>query len=773
MNNCSNYVSWEQFRGAGHGLFEALQCFFQHAPIDAAAAGQSLWMIIALPLLGAFVSGVFGKWLGRDNVNLIACASVLGSFLLSLLVFWTIADGSSSVRGLSQLGQSYAVGWDHGTWFQAGNFRVGFGLLADHLSGSMLLVITGVGFLIHVYSTEYMSHDAAYWRFFAYLNLFVAMMLTLVLADNLVLLFVGWEGVGLCSYLLIGFWYDDDQKAFAGRKAFITNRIGDFGFLVGSFILILGLHAFALQATNANFGRSPSSPEIASTFKAELSTRGPLAFTTLEQWARALPNGNDPSQVTLQTVITQGPLSKFPFKGALNFGQVIALAMLFFLLGAAGKSAQFPLYVWLPDAMAGPTPVSALIHAATMVTSGIYLFCRLNYLLVLSPRAMAVMAVVGGITALLAAFIAFAQTDLKKVLAYSTVSQLGLMFMGLGAGVFWAAFLHVVTHAMFKACLFLGAGSVMHGNNNEGDATKLGGLRQVMPATHITFLIATLTITGFMPFSGFFSKDAILHGLHSTTIAAFPRVLGLVWVMGLLTALATAFYMTRLYFLAFEGPRAKDAQIPAEQVHESGLAMVGPLVVLAILSVVFFAQGIPFMDNAQPGGPKQTVMENFLTPVFRTSNNFISNSAFLRFHQTPADSTPLREWAGALGIAWLIAAAGTAAAAFLYRPGGPFRPGQPFPQALKPLRHWARNKFYVDELYELLLINRIKTASFLLFKVVDQLLIDTVGVKGAGWVTQRAGSMLRYFQTGDAQTYAAAMVLALAGCVVWALMRVM
>jgi NADH-quinone oxidoreductase subunit L len=786
---CDQYVSWGQF-SQGHTLIESLQCFFQHAPIESAAAGNALWMIIALPLLGAFLTGVFGKWMGRANVNLIACASVFGSFLLSLLVFWTIADSGTRATAGSILPQPYAVGFDYGTWFQAGTFRVGFGLFADHLSGSMLLVITGVGFLIHVYSTEYMSHDAAYWRFFAYLNLFVAMMLTLVLADNLVLLFVGWEGVGMCSYLLIGFWYDDDQKAFAGRKAFITNRIGDFGFLLGSFLLVLGIAAFSEQATNGNF----ANPEYASAFKGEVSRRGPLAFTSLETWAQSLPPGNSTSAVTLSTPVAHGPLSHVAGVGlllgkgaapiALNFGQVLALAMLLFLLGAAGKSAQFPLYVWLPDAMAGPTPVSALIHAATMVTSGIYLFCRLNFLLVMAPRAMAIMAVVGAITALLAALIAFAQTDLKKVLAYSTVSQLGIMFMGLGGGVFWAAFLHVVTHAMFKACLFLGAGSVMHGNNNEGDATKLGGLRDQMPATHITFLIATLTITGMVPFSGFFSKDAILHGLHSTTIVAFPRVLTVVWVMGLLAAGCTAFYMMRLYFLAFQGDRAKDAQIPASQVHESGLAMTGPLVVLAILSIVFLAQGLPFMDNAHMNGPKQTVMENFLTPVFRTSDNFLERTrgSVLKVghHEAAAEggehaAAPAEEgppW-GAWAQAWAIALLSGGAAFALYRKGGPFRPGGTFPEFLKPFREASRNKFYVDEFYEMALIRPIKNAAFVFFKVIDQLLIDTVGVKGAAWVTARAGSMLRYFQTGDAQTYAAAMVLALAGCVVWALMKVM
>ena len=763
MPTCQLYESWSQF-SATHSFFETLTCAMQKAPIAPESAGASLWLIIALPLLGALISGVFGKTLGRANTHLVACGSVLGSFLLSLLVFWTIADGTISVDpgfGFERL--RYAVTADYGVWFHAGDFTVRFGLLADHLSGTMLLVITGVGFLIHLYSTEYMSHDQGYWRFFAYLNLFVAMMLTLVLADSLVLLFVGWEGVGLCSYLLIGFWYDDAAKAFAGRKAFITNRIGDFGFLLGSFLMVLVLGAFMTQATNENFaGRGGAL--AASQFKAGTPAKGQLSFSALEAFANAMPTkaGAPRSGVTLETPVEQGPLKGY------TFGGVLTVALLLFMLGAAGKSAQFPLYVWLPDAMAGPTPVSALIHAATMVTSGLYLFCRISYLLVLSPTAMAVIAVVGGLTAFLAAAIAFAQDDLKKVLAYSTVSQLGFMFMGIGSGIFWAGFLHVVTHAFFKACLFLGAGSVMHGNADEGNFKKLGGLKDQMPYTHWTFFVGTMAITGIIPMSGFFSKDSILHGLHVSVIKEHPGVLHTVWLLGLLTAACTAFYMMRLYLLAFHGKRAADARVPEEQVHESGPNMVGPLVILATLSFVAAVHGIPFMSNpADPSLPKQTVMENFLSPVFRSADRINELTGFVS-HEAH-HGLPWSAW----GVAWAIALVAGGLAFFLYRPDGAFRPGRPFPQLLEPLRVAARNKFWVDEAYELLVIRPIKFVSFISFKVVDQVVIDTVAVRGTAWVTARAGSLLRYFQTGDAQSYAAVMAVAIAVGLVWALLKVL
>jgi NADH-quinone oxidoreductase subunit L len=443
---------------------------------------------------------------------------------------------------------------------------------------------------------------------------------------------------------------------------------------------------------------------------------------------------------------------------------MLTVIMLLFLLGAAGKSAQIPLYVWLPDAMAGPTPVSALIHAATMVTAGVYLFCRLNYLLVLSPFAMATIAVIGGATALLAALIAFAQDDLKKVLAYSTVSQLGFMFMAVGAGAFWAAFLHVVTHAFFKACLFLGAGSVMHGNADEGNVRKLGGLKHEMRVTWATFGIATLAITGIVPLSGFFSKDAILGALHENHIEMYPGVLNIVWLIGLATAGCTAFYMTRLYVLTFEGTRAKDARVP--HAHESGFVMLSVLVILAVFSIAGLLWGIPFMPNARGEGfPKQAVMENFLFPVFDTSRAFIENSGFVR-----GEAEAGLPWA-AWGMAWAIAVTGGALAFWAYRSFFPSRAGQAPNPAFVAIRTAAANKFYVDELYEFLIIRPVKFASFIFYRVVDSVLIDTIAVRGTAWLTARFGSLLRYFQTGDAQSYAAVMAVALVVGIVMVMLK--
>ncbi|MDP3151080.1 MAG: NADH-quinone oxidoreductase subunit L [Archangium sp.] len=723
---------------------EKLQLFFQTAPVDPTQAGHALWLIIALPLLGAFICGVFGKIIGRANTNLVAISSVLGSFLLSLLVFWTINDfHASSPTPFG--GVAYAVGADFGTWFHAGTFRVNFGLMADHLSGTMLLVITGVGFLIHVYSAEYMSHDKGYWRFFAYLNLFVAAMLTLVLADSLPLLFVGWEGVGLCSYLLIGFWYDDPQKAFAGRKAFITNRIGDFGFLLASFLLVVMVESLIARPANA-----PGS-HVSPTYTSAVADKGPLAFSVLEETARSLPDLIDEKILT-------GPLT------GMNYGVALTIIMLLFMLGAAGKSAQIPLYVWLPDAMAGPTPVSALIHAATMVTSGIYLFCRVSYLLVLSPTAMIVIALIGASTALVAALIAFTQKGIKKILAYSTVSQLGLMFLGIGVGAFWAAFLHVITHAFFKACLFLGAGSVMHGNGDEEDVTKLGGLRKEMPVTWATFLVSTFAITGVIPLSGFFSKDAILHAAHTQHIAGYHGLQTLAWIMGTLTAACTAFYMFRAYFLAFEGERSKDAKIP--HAHESAAAMTGPLVVLAVLAVVALVHGLPIM-HMQRGGVTitQTLMENFLDPVFRTTNDLIARKQFLEMPKE--HESMLLPWLQA----WIIALVSGGAAFFIYRRYLPAKGS--LPGFLEPLRKFSFNKFFVDEVYDFVVIKPFTLFSRALHKVVDSILIDGVAVHGTAWLTARTGAVLRYLQTGDAQMYAAVMALAASGGLVWAIFKVL
>jgi NADH-quinone oxidoreductase subunit L len=725
---------------------ETIQALLRTAPVDPAVAGRALWLIIALPLLGAFVSGVFGKILGRANVHLVALGAVGGSFLVSLLVFWTINDVHAAAP--SAMGPvPYAVGGDFGTWFQAGGFRVNLGLVADHLSGSMLLVITGVGFLIHLYATGYMAHDPGYWRFFAYLNLFVAMMLTLVLADSLPLLFVGWEGVGMCSYLLIGFWYDDPAKALAGRKAFITNRIGDFGFLLASFLLVLVVDSLQrVPADRLSRERSPGEAVLATQAQAVRAV-GPLSFAVLEDTARTLGALHEDR-------VPSGPLAGH------TYGDVVFVILVLFMLGAAGKSAQIPLYVWLPDAMAGPTPVSALIHAATMVTSGIYLFCRLSWLLVLSPGAMAVIAVIGASTALLAALIAFSQTGIKKILAYSTVSQLGLMFLGIGVGAFWAAFLHVVTHAFFKACLFLGAGSVMHGNGDEEDVNRLGGLRREMPLTWATFLVSTLAITGIVPLSGFFSKDAILHAAHVNQLTGFAGLQELAWILGMVTALSTAFYMARAYWLTFEGKRSPEAKLA--HAHESEWAMTLPLVVLAGLAVAGAAWGLPLLHVSRGGeAVVQTPMENFLDPVFRTTRELIERHGTLRVPEE--HGAPWGVWAQA----WLIALTGGGAAYLIY--GRRLK----LPAALEPLRKASFDKFYVDEAYQFLFIRPLTFVARALHQVVDSVLIDGLGVRGTAWVATRTGAVLRYLQTGDAQLYAAVMTLAMASGLVWALWRVL
>jgi NADH-quinone oxidoreductase subunit L len=735
--------------------------------VDASSLSQSLWLIIALPLLGAALNGLLGPTLGRANVNFLACAAVGTSFLLSVLCFLVLNDRNQvyAVAGAATDPAVMALGHDYGTWFASGSFSVHFGLLVDHLSGTLLLVITGVGFLIHVYSTAYMEHDEGYWRYFAYLNLFVAMMLTLVMADSMVLTFVGWEGVGMCSYLLIGFWYTDEQKAFAGRKAFITNRVGDFGFVIGMMLLTLLVTAYSYDSRSTqNFEGNPlqkvawnRSVDPSARESSADSAPGPLNYQNLAKFASTLAAGTA-TGVQLSSTIPQGPLQGF------TYGAVITVAMLLFLLGAAGKSAQIPLYVWLPDAMAGPTPVSALIHAATMVTAGVYLFCRISFLLVLSPTAMAAVALIGACTALFAAVIAFAQDDIKKVLAYSTVSQLGFMFMAAGLGVFWGAVLHLVTHAFFKACLFLGAGSVMHGNGDETDIKKLGGLRHEMRLTWVTFATATVAITGVVPLSGFFSKDAILDSIHETTLANYPTLPHLIWGMGLLAAACTAFYMTRLYVLTFEGPRAKNAKVA--HAHESPRAMTWPLVVLAGLSIAALVHGLPAQFVGLTGGD-HTLMENYLRPVFQVTEEV--DRHVKSFSEEPSTLTTVLS---GYALAWVLAALGTAAAAFAYLKFFPSRAGKPVPAPLAAVRSLVQHKFYIDELYELFIIKPLNGLAQALYTVVDSFFIDTVAVRGTAWVTRQTGNALRLFQTGNAQTYAAVMALALCGGFAYALLQV-
>ncbi|MEJ7603473.1 MAG: NADH-quinone oxidoreductase subunit L, partial [Kofleriaceae bacterium] len=495
-----------------------------------------------LPILGALINLTIGRRLSRQAVHTIAVAAVAGACGIAIyMVFGPLLAQFryEHARGGEGIAQSVY------TWIEVGAFKADLGFRLDTLSAVMVLIVTFVGTLIHIYSTGYMAHDPRPAAFFGYLNLFTGAMLILVLGANMPVMFIGWEGVGLCSYLLIGFWFERSDYASAGRKAFVVNRIGDFFFLLGMFLLF--------QHTST------------------------LDFQGLE----------------LQT-------DKFTADGPW-FGDRLALAAgICLFIGACGKSAQLPLFVWLPDAMAGPTPVSALIHAATMVTAGVYMCCRMSYLFASSTAAMAVIATVGLLTALAAAFMAFAQTDLKKVLAYSTVSQLGFMFVAVGTGNWVAAIFHVGTHAFFKACLFLGAGSVMHamehaGSDAPGDITKMGGLRKRLKITHATFLISCLAIAGIFPFAGFFSKDEILGGAFSVSppgwMAGYGKVL---WVGLLIAALGTAFYMWRLYFLVFHGdPRTE----PAKEAHESPATMTGPLVVLALLATVAGFIGMPHISG--------------------------------------------------------------------------------------------------------------------------------------------------------------------------------
>ena len=664
--------------------------------MGALAAAQSyLWLIVALPLLGATVNGLVGRKLGRANVAFIAIAALVGSFLLSVVAFaWTLQGETLHFRG--------------GTWFRVAGpdgralVDVSWGFLADRLSATLALVVTGVGSLIHVYSASYMSHedDFGYARFFTYLNLFVAAMMTLVLGDSLVITFVGWEGVGLCSYLLIGFWYSDAQKAYCGRKAFVTNRIGDFGFLIGLFALL------ALFGTS-EYGRMASAVV-----------------------------GASPDAV----------LGAGVFSGK-TLGWALTFATLGLFLGCAGKSAQLPLYVWLPDAMAGPTPVSALIHAATMVTAGVYLVARTSFLFALAPSSMAVVMLVGAVTAVWSAGIAFAENDIKKVLAYSTVSQLGFMFIGVGAGVYFAGILHLVTHAFFKACLFLGAGSVMHGMHEDTDIRNMGGLWSKMPHTAKTFGIATLAITGIVPLSGFFSKDAILAGALFSHNHAVPWAGKAAYALGTIAAAGTAFYMVRLFALTFAGKPRTQA---AEHAHESSPLMTGPLWVLAILSVVALLLGLPKLEALGHWGE---AFGEFVHPVFAQA------SGVLGVEEHVALWPFLVAWAVALGcggIAWNMYA-------------GAWR-GVPesFVRAFPALYRFALDKFRVDEAYDLFVVKPLRGVAWGLWRVVDTVLIDGA-VNLVAAVAAALGRAFRLVQNGDAQRYAAVMAIA-AAVILWSVL---
>jgi NADH-quinone oxidoreductase subunit L len=667
-----------------------------------------LWLIPLLPLVGFAVNGLLGaRLLPRRAVPVIACATVLASFLISagaVLELQAVAPSPEDLRA----GTAPRVTQDLFEWLPMGQSPEGADLTVrwayalDPLSAVMLLVVTGVGFLIHVYSVGYMAQEprAGFARFFAYLNLFMAMMLTLVLGASLPVVFVGWEGVGLCSYLLIGFYYDrmfDEAArmscADAGRKAFLVNRVGDVGFILGMLVL------FAQTGT----------------------------------------------------LDIQGVLGKV---GGMTTGACTLAALLVFV-GACGKSAQIPLYVWLPDAMAGPTPVSALIHAATMVTAGVYVTCRMAPLFARSPEAMLVVAIVGALTAFIGAIIGTAQDDIKKVLAYSTVSQLGYMMLAAGVGAFSASIFHLMTHAFFKALLFLGAGSVIHAMSGEQDIRKMGGLERHVPWTHITFIIATLAISGIIPLAGFFSKDAILW-------AAWGRS-PVLWMVGVGTAGLTAFYMARLYTLVFRGKERFGDEV-RHHLHESPRAMTVPLAVLAVLSCVGGWVGIPEVF----GFPN--LLESYLAPVFRTG----------AVEGPHAVHAPGLEWA-LMGASLVVAVLALLFGWACYErwPEIPER----FAESARGLYRLVVHKYFVDEFYGVVILapyyGLCRWAAWFDQWIVDGLVnaaayltlagsyisvgFDTYVVDGlvnlAGYAVRGASWVFRRVQTGIVQSYATAMIL--------------
>ena len=629
-----------------------------------------LWIIPALPLLGSAINGLFGSKWPNKIVNAVAVGSTGLSFLAAL----------EAVREFTRLAPEN-IPWvqQYFTWIIAGDFRAGFDLQVDHLTVVMLLVVTGVGWLIHIYSTGYMAHEGGYYRFFSYLNLFMFFMLILVLASNYVLLFVGWEGVGLSSYLLIGFYFLRKSAADAGKKAFIVNRIGDFGFMLGMFLLF---RAF-----------------------------GTLDFVPL--FAKAAPMPAD----------AMGHLGLF------------TVACLLLFMGACGKSAQLPLYVWLPDAMEGPTPVSALIHAATMVTAGVYVVARSHILFTHAPTAMFVVAIIGCATAFFAATIGLAQTDIKRVLAYSTVSQLGYMFLACGVAAFSAGIFHLMTHAFFKALLFLASGSVIHAMGGEQNMQHMGGLSKKIRWTYLTMLTATLAIAGFPPLAGFFSKDSILLSAYQSEHGG--RIL---YAFGLLTALLTSFYMFRLIFLTFHGkPRYDEHKV---HVHESPKSMLVPLMILAVLSIIGGWMAAP----AFWGGPDY--FAKFLEPVFAPSSVGSAEAAEATAH---ALETPLAV------VAVVTALLGFAVAFWLYlkQPGKP----EALAKSMRGAYTTLLNKYYVDEIYAALVVTPLLWISrTVLWQTVDVRAIDGT-VNGIADGATDIGDGVRHTQSGNTRSYAVWMVI--------------
>lgn len=610
-------------------------------------------LVPLFPLIGFIINGFFGKKMSKVLSGSIASLAVLASFIVSVLVFMELQASQNKEQVVSVF-----------SWIDSGLLKIPFEFLVDPLSSLFLLIITGIGFLIHLYSTGYMHDDDGFSRFFTYLNLFVFFMLLLVLGNNYLITFVGWEGVGLCSYLLIGFWFKNTAYNNAAKKAFIMNRIGDLGFLLGIILIFV--------------------------------TYGSVSYSEI-----------------------------FDRAGTASTSTVTAIALLLFV-GAMGKSAQIPLYTWLPDAMAGPTPVSALIHAATMVTAGIFMVVRSNVFYSISAVASETVAIVGVITALFAATIGLFQNDIKKVLAYSTVSQLGLMFLGLGVGAYSSAVFHVTTHAFFKALLFLGAGSVIHAMGGEQDIRKMGGLSGKIKITFVTMLLGTIAISGIPPFSGFFSKDEILAHTYEHS-----KVL---WLLGMIASMLTAFYMFRLLFLTFFG-KFRGTHEQEHHLHESPASMTMPLVILAILSVIGGVLGLPEFWHLP------NWMHHNLEPIIqRPSYSTLS-------HET--------EW-------MLMGLAVASALAVIYFTYLVYRKNNVLPVAkeeqLKPWQRVIYNKYYVDEFYDLIIRKPVDGISKVFYKVLDIGVIDGI-VNATGSAVRTIGISVRYLQTGNIGLYIMGMVL--------------
>jgi NADH-quinone oxidoreductase subunit L len=627
-----------------------------------------LWIIPLLPLVGAAANGIFGARWPKNVISAVALSSATLAFLAAL----------EAVREFLSLSPTQ-IPWikTYFTWISAGGFQADFALQVDQLTVIMLLVVTGVGWLIHIYSTGYMHEDPGYRRFFSYLNLFMFFMLVLILAANYLLMFVGWEGVGLCSYLLIGFFFLKQSATNAGNKAFWVNRIGDFGFLLGLLLIF--------------------------------RTFGTLDFATVLPRAAAMPADS-----------------------AGQIGTLTAIALLLFV-GAAGKSAQLPLYVWLPDAMEGPTPVSALIHAATMVTAGVYMVVRSHAIFLNAPVAMQVVAVIGCVTALFAATIGLVQTDIKKVLAYSTVSQLGYMFLACGIGAFGAGIFHLMTHAFFKGLLFLAAGSVIHAMGGEQDMRKMGGLRKKIPVTFWTMFMATLAIAGAPGFSGFFSKDEILNEAQ--------RVSPILWGLGVLTAGLTSFYMFRLLFLTFFGKQQYDDR--KVHVHESPKSMTVPLIMLAILSVCGGWMAAPELM----GGVNH--FKEFLAPVVATAGEPAAAAA-----ESSGGGDILQALLGAPVIAGIL---GFVLAWWFYikRPQTPKKLADSLSAPYKLLS----GKYFIDELYQAAIVGPLIWVSRnILWHAIDERAIDGT-VNGVATVSRETGDRLRHANTGNIRSYATWIVL--------------